>query len=144
MYEGQEGNGLAAAYLSDDANLVRGLEVSEYEGLMQAVVSFTTKKEPNDRMLMKIVFGGGYQAVFTFYLTWDATDSTKFTVGQMTLENDPYGNADFLQRNGLIQFPSYFRGKTFQLKWSKMAFGSYLMGQIEQVGGTCIYYGALL
>ncbi len=144
MYEGQEGNALAAAYLSDDANLVRGLEVSEYEGLMQAVVSFTTKKEPNDRMLMKIVFGGGYQAVFTFYLTWDATDSTKFTVGQMTLENDPYGNADFLQRNGLIQFPSYFRGKTFQLKWSKMAFGSYLMGQIEQVGGTGIYYGALL
>lgn len=132
----------------DSEHILAGLGMGS--GVNQIEIEFTTEEEAlegeKDRMLLTVIFAGGYAATYTYYITYDTTDPSLFRVNKMTQENDGAGNAAFLTNNGLSTFPNFLVGKNLKLDWSTIKFGAYFMGQIEVVGGTtpAVYYGALL
>lgn len=141
-------NYIGYAINQDNERILAGFNVGS--GLNQVEIEFTVEEEAKegekDRMLLTIVFGGGYAATYTYYLTYDANDPSLFRVNKMTQENDGAGNAGVLSGAGVTALSNFWVGKNFKLDWSTLKFGAYFMGQIEVVGGNtpAVYYGALL
>ncbi len=139
MYEEGVANPIATAWNRDSQLMERQWGI----GLQQAQITFPT----SDRMLLRVIFGGGFPGEFTFTVAWDENDSTQFKVTKLSFDPTSVvgSNGEYIYQLGMGNLGSYFVGKTFQLVWSKLSFGTYLMGQIEEVTTATpgIFYGAL-